>query len=120
MMTATVSGLTVSEVASESGVSGSAIRFYESHGLITAHRTSGNQRRFGAEAACRVKVARVAQRIGLTVSEIRSLLDALPTDPTLADWQALHEVLTAEANRRLAELHAALDDIRSGRKLCEL
>ncbi|MEV4200300.1 MerR family transcriptional regulator [Micromonospora globbae] len=115
-----MSTLTVSDVARESGVSGSAVRFYERQGLITAGRTSGNQRRFGPEAACRVRVARVAQRIGLSVGEIRELLAALPPDPEPADWQALHERLTAEAEQRIRELHAALDDIRSGRKLCEL
>jgi MerR family transcriptional regulator, redox-sensitive transcriptional activator SoxR len=116
----TVGTLTVGEVARESGVSGSAIRFYEREGLIAATRTGGNQRRFGSEAACRVRVARVAQRIGLSVQEIRGLLDALPREPDLADWQRLHERLTAEAERRIAELHAALDDIRSGRRLCDL
>lgn len=112
--------LTVGEVARESGVSGSAIRFYERQGLIEAGRTSGNQRRFGPEAACRVRVARVAQRIGLSVGEIRDLLATLPPEPALVDWQRLHERLTAEAERRIAELHAALDDIRSGRRLCDL
>ncbi|MEU4478412.1 MerR family transcriptional regulator [Micromonospora sp. NPDC023966] len=111
---------TVGEVARESGVSGSAIRFYERQGLIEATRTGGNQRRFGSDAACRVRVARVAQRIGLSVTEIRGLLAALPPEPGLADWQALHEKLTGEAERRIRELHAALDDIRSGRRLCEL
>lgn len=115
-----MSTLTVGEVARESGVSGSAIRFYEREGLITATRTSGNQRRFGSEAACRVRVARAAQRIGLTVGEIRDLLAALPPEPDLADWQRLHDRLAAEAERRIAELHRALDDIRSGRRLCEL
>ena len=51
----TMVGLTVSEVASDSGVNASAVRFYEAHGLISAERTSGNQRRFSADAACRVK-----------------------------------------------------------------
>ncbi|MDG4804517.1 MerR family transcriptional regulator [Micromonospora sp. WMMD980] len=112
--------LTVGEVAREAGVSGSAIRFYERQGLIEAGRTSGNQRRFGPDAACRVRVARVAQRIGLSVGEIRDLLAALPPEPALTDWQRLHGRLTAEAERRIAELHAALDDVRSGRRLCDL
>jgi MerR family redox-sensitive transcriptional activator SoxR len=115
-----VGGLTVSEVARESGVNGSAIRFYESQGLITASRTSGGQRRFDHNAACRVKVARVAQRVGLSVQEIRDLLATLPADPDLADWKALHIRLAAEAKRRIAELNAALEEISSGRKLCEL
>jgi MerR family transcriptional regulator, redox-sensitive transcriptional activator SoxR len=115
-----VTGLTVSEVARESGVNGSAIRFYEAQGLISATRTSGGQRRFDDQAACRVKVARVAQRIGLSVQEIRDMLATLPLDASLEDWKALHARLTAEAQTRIAELNAALEDINSGRKLCEL
>ncbi|MFG2048744.1 MerR family transcriptional regulator [Micromonospora sp. NPDC048935] len=112
--------LTVGEVARESGVSGSAVRFYERQGLIAAARTSGNQRRFDSDAACRIRVARVAQRVGLTVNDIRDLLAVLPPNPEPADWQGLHDRLTAEAERRIRDLHAALDDIGSGRRLCDL
>ncbi|MFG1841109.1 MerR family transcriptional regulator [Micromonospora sp. NPDC049175] len=112
--------LTVGEVARESGVSGSAVRFYERQGLISAARTSGNQRRFDSDAACRIRVARVAQRVGLTVNDIRALLAALPSDAGPADWQGVHDRLIAEAERRISDLHAALDDIGSGRRLCDL
>lgn len=67
----------------------SAVRFYEAHGLITSERTAGNQRRFHESDACRIKVIRVAQRIGLSVAEIRKRLDGLPLDPSVADWQRL-------------------------------
>jgi MerR family transcriptional regulator, redox-sensitive transcriptional activator SoxR len=121
-MTSVVSavGRTVSQVAQDSGTSASAIRFYEAQGLIKATRTAGNQRRFREDAACRVKAARVAQRVGLTVNEVRELLDTLPPNPTLPDWQALHGHLKDEAERRIAELNAVLADISSGAKLCEL
>jgi MerR family redox-sensitive transcriptional activator SoxR len=112
--------LTIGDVARESGVSSSAIRFYEARGLVAASRTSGNQRRFDEHAACRVRVAQVAQRIGLSINEIATLLGTLGPDPTLDDWKRLHTELTAEAHRRIADLHHALDDISSGRKLCEL
>ncbi|MQA15571.1 MAG: MerR family transcriptional regulator [Pseudonocardiaceae bacterium] len=112
--------LTVSDVARESGVAASAIRFYARHGLISSRRTPGNQRRFDEDAACRVKVARVAQRVGLSIAEIGELLSNLPPNATLKDWQHQHDILCAEGERRIAELRAALDDITSGRKLCEL
>jgi MerR family transcriptional regulator, redox-sensitive transcriptional activator SoxR len=115
-----MTSLTVAEVAIESGVSGSAIRFYERNGLIAATRTSGNQRRFDEHAACRVKVARVAQRVGLSVKEIREVLDGLGEEPTLEDWARVHHLLTTETRRRIDELNAALDAIASGDKLCEL
>jgi MerR family transcriptional regulator, redox-sensitive transcriptional activator SoxR len=109
---------TVGEVAREAGVSPHTVRFYEQHGLIAAERTPGNQRRFDTGTACRIKVARVAQRIGLTIAEVRGLLDTLPPAPTPGDWQQLEHALAAEAERRIGELRAVLADIRSDQKLC--
>ncbi len=113
-------GRTVSDVARDSGVAPSAVRFYERHGLIASRRTAGNQRRFDDDAACRVKAARVAQRIGLSIAEIAGLLSAVPPGGGAEDWMRLHETLAAEGERRIAELRAALADITSDRKLCEL
>ena len=112
--------LSVSEVASASGIAPSAVRFYEKHGLITAHRTAGDQRRFDDNAACRIKVAKVAQRVGLTVREIADVLTALPDDPQPADWARIADVLIQEAEARTAALRANLDEIRSGTRLCEI
>ena len=112
--------LSVSEVASASGVAPSAVRFYEKHGLITAHRTAGDQRRFDDDAACRIKVAKVAQRVGLTVREIADVLAALPDGPQPADWARIADVLIEEAEARTAALRAHLDEIRSGVRLCEI
>ena len=39
-------GLTIGEVATRSGFAPSAIRYYEREGLLSAQRTSGNQRRY--------------------------------------------------------------------------
>ncbi|WP_238019621.1 MerR family transcriptional regulator [Dactylosporangium sp. AC04546] len=114
------SSLTVSDVAAESGVAASAVRFYERQGLIHAARTGGNQRRFERDAVCRVKVARVAQRVGLSVAEIREMLDTLPVEPGLDDWLRLRVQLADEAHRRIASLEAVLDDIASEQKLCDL
>lgn len=112
--------LTVSQVAYQSGVAPSAIRFYEKHGLITATRTHGNQRRFGPDAPCLVKVARVAQRIGLSLAEIAAILGGLPTDAGEQDWRRVHASLVDEAERRIADLRSQLDAVTSGRKLCEI
>jgi MerR family redox-sensitive transcriptional activator SoxR len=109
----------VSEVAADSGVAPSAVRFYEQHGLIAAHRTAGGQRRFD-DSACRIKVAKVAQRVGLTVREIAEVFSTLPADPQPQDWARLAAVLIEEAESRTAALRAYLDELRSGAKLCEV
>lgn len=112
--------LSVSEIASQAGVAASAVRFYEKHGLVAAERTSGNQRRFLPGAACRIQVARVAQRVGLSVREIAEILDDLPQDPGPDDWHDVSEALISEARRRIADLEASLAMLGSDARLCEI
>jgi MerR family redox-sensitive transcriptional activator SoxR len=111
---------TVSEVARESSVAASAVRFYEKHGVITAERTPTNQRRFTDTAACRIKVAKLAQRVGLTVREIADVFTDLPADPGPEDWGRVATVLVEHAEARTAELRDRLADMASGTKLCEI
>lgn len=112
--------LTVSDVAAEAGVAPSAVRFYETYGVITATRTASNQRRFDRSAGCRIKVAKLAQRVGLTVREIAEVFADLPADPGPADWDRVANVLIAEAETRTAQLRSRLSDMRSGTRLCEI
>lgn len=97
--------LTVGDVAQRSGVSVSALHFYERKGLIHSTRTSGNQRRFPREVLRRIAVIKVAQRVGIPLSEIREALSALPDDcvPTRRDWATLaerwHDDLSARIDR---------------------
>lgn len=112
--------LTVSEVAAGSGVAPSAVRFYEKHGVIDAVRTSGNQRRFAESAACRIQVAKLAQRVGLTVREIAHLYKDFPAEPQPQDWAALGDRLVIEAERRLRDLKTQIAAMGSDAKLCEI
>ncbi|MGC5033435.1 MerR family transcriptional regulator [Micromonospora sp. DT229] len=112
--------LSVSEVAADSGVAPSAVRFYESHGIVTAVRTTGNQRRFDTSAACRIQVAKLAQRVGLSVREIAELFTDLPPDPQPEDWQRVAGQLVTEVEQRVRHLKAQLAAMESGAKLCEI
>ncbi len=112
--------ITVQDVANESGVAPSAVRFYERYGVVTASRTSGNQRRFDDSAGCRIKVAKLAQRVGLTVREIADLFSSLPEDPGPEDWGRLAGQLITEAETRTADLKNQLVLLQSGAKLCEM
>jgi MerR family redox-sensitive transcriptional activator SoxR len=83
--------LTIGEVAKRTGLAPSALRFYESKGLITAERTAGDQRRYHREVLRRIAFIRVAQRVGLTLEEIDGALRTLPADraPTAKEWERL-------------------------------
>lgn len=112
--------LTVGDVAAETDVAPSAVRFYEKHGVITAERTAGNQRRFDESAACRIHIAKFAQRVGLTVREIAELYADLPSDPEPADWRRIADLIIAEAQQRVTDLKSQLDALSSGVKMCDL
>jgi MerR family redox-sensitive transcriptional activator SoxR len=80
--------LTIGEVARRSGVAASALRFYEERGLITSVRTSAGHRRFARPVIRRVAFIVFAQRVGLSLDEIRGELAKLPADrvPSRRDW----------------------------------
>ena len=86
-----MSELTIGELADRSGVSTSALRFYEERGLIESRRTTGNQRRYAKATLRRVAFIRTAQRVGLTLEEVADALATLPQGrtPTKADWARL-------------------------------
>jgi MerR family redox-sensitive transcriptional activator SoxR len=113
-------GRTVGEVAAEAGVAASAVRFYEQNGVVTAYRTAGNQRRFDDSAACRIRIAKVAQRVGLTVREIADVFTTLPPHPQPEDWHRIADILVDEAERRVTTLRTYLAGMRSDVRLCEL
>ena len=83
--------LTIGDLSARSGVAPSAIRFYETHGLISSERTSGNQRRFRRSTLRRLAFIRTAQRVGLSLEEIGEALATLPAGrtPTRSDWARL-------------------------------
>ncbi|WP_122817452.1 MerR family DNA-binding transcriptional regulator [Nocardioides pantholopis] len=112
--------LSVKDVAAAAGIAPSAVRFYEKHGLITARRTAGGQRRFDDTAACRIRVAKVAQRVGLTVRQIADHFESLPDRPQPQDWERFADVLIDEAESRTAALRNCLGDLGSGTQLCEI
>jgi MerR family redox-sensitive transcriptional activator SoxR len=83
--------LSIGELARRTGLSVSAIRFYESRHLVQATRGSGNQRRFMRSDIRRLSFALIAQQLGLTLAEIEAELSTLAPghSPTQAEWGAI-------------------------------
>jgi MerR family redox-sensitive transcriptional activator SoxR len=105
--------LTVGEVARRSGVTVSALHFYEAQGLITASRTAGNQRRYPRTVLRRVAFVRVAQRVGISLAEIGSALATLPpaAAPGREDWARLSAAWRSEQDQRMAQLKKLRDTL---------
>ena len=98
--------MTISEVAKRSGVAASALRFYEAEGLIRSERKGSGHRRFPSHVLRRIAFIVFAQRVGLSLAEIRGELAKLPQDraPTGRDWSRLSAMWTTRIGERIAEL----------------
>jgi MerR family redox-sensitive transcriptional activator SoxR len=96
--------LSIGEVAAQTGVSVSALRYYERIGLLpTAEREQG-RRRFPASTVPRLGIVAAAKRAGLSLAEIRSLLGAVDAGAPLGEpLRDLAERSLPEAEARIAE-----------------
>lgn len=103
--------LSIGELSRRTGMSVSAIRFYEARGLVTAIRTGGNQRRFARADMRRLSFALIAQQLGLTLSEISTELATLPQGraPTRKDWQAVSRRIRGALDQRIEMLERTRD-----------
>ncbi|BDU16785.1 redox-sensitive transcriptional activator SoxR [Lysobacter auxotrophicus] len=101
-----VEELSVGEVARRSGVSVSALHFYEAKGLIQSQRSGGNQRRYARDTLRRIAIIRAAQRVGMPLATIRDALGSLPEarTPTRRDWSRLSRAWREELDARIGEL----------------
>jgi MerR family transcriptional regulator, redox-sensitive transcriptional activator SoxR len=106
-------GLSPGEVAARMRIAPSAVRYYADQGLLPHRRTSGNQRRFHADVLCRVAMIQSAQRVGMSLDEIRAALTELPPGqvPSRADWDRLADRLRAVLSERIDTMFDLLDEL---------
>jgi MerR family redox-sensitive transcriptional activator SoxR len=107
--------MTIGEMVERSGVAHSALRFYESEGLLHADRTDGGQRRYHRDQLRRVAFIRIAQQVGLSLDAIRDALAELPEQrtPTAKDWAKLSRSWRPMLDDRIAELERMRDQLDS-------
>nr|WP_221203750.1 redox-sensitive transcriptional activator SoxR [Modestobacter versicolor] len=105
--------LGIGEVAARSGVSVPAVRYYETRGLLTSVRDTGNRRRYPRTVLRRLAFVSAAQRVGLSLEEIAASLAELPEGrtPTRADWTRLSRSWRGRVDARIAELEALREDL---------
>jgi MerR family redox-sensitive transcriptional activator SoxR len=103
--------LSIGDLARRTGMSVSAIRFYEARGLVSAIRSAGNQRRFPRSDIRRLSFALIAQQLGLTIAEIEAELATLPHGraPTQADWAAISARVRGTLDAKIALLERTRD-----------
>ncbi|GEM78934.1 redox-sensitive transcriptional activator SoxR [Vibrio superstes] len=104
---------TVGEAAKRCGVATSALRFYESKGLIESIRTEGNQRRYPASTIRVISVIKAAQQIGVSLDEIKLALKTLPNhkQPTKKDWARMSKRWAASLDQKILEMQRLRDNL---------
>jgi MerR family transcriptional regulator, redox-sensitive transcriptional activator SoxR len=100
--------LAIGEVAERSGVTASAIRFYEDQGLLASRRTTGNQRRYDRAVLRRIALIQAGKAAGIPLEQIRAALDTLPArrTPTRRDWERFSRRWRKNLDERIATLQA--------------
>lgn len=107
--------MTIGEVSDRANVAPSALRFYEREGLISSVRSEGGQRRYHRDVLRRIAFVRAAQRVGLSLDEVRACLAGLPGSraPNAADWARLSRQWRPLLDKRIAELERVRDGLDS-------
>jgi len=100
----------ISELAREFDVTPRAIRFYEDQGLLAPQR-SGSRRIYGKRDYVRLKLILRGKRLGLSLSEVASMLDLY--DSVRDEKLQLTQFLSALAERReqLERQRADIDEM---------
>ncbi|HEU4590173.1 MAG TPA: MerR family transcriptional regulator [Steroidobacteraceae bacterium] len=96
----------IGQIAKQTGVPATALRYYEDAGILPAPARIGGRRSYDARAVRHIDVLRFAQRAGFTLEEIRTLFHGFGAEtPLSARWQAL-------ARAKLRELELLAKRIR--------
>ena len=110
---------TIGELAKEFDLTTRAIRFYEDCGLLAPQR-SGRQRVYSARDRTRLKLTLRGKRLGLTLAEVKELVDMYEsprdTQPQLKKFLVVLAAHRAQLEQQLADLHANLDEVRAHEK----
>ena len=98
--------LTIGELARRTGLAVSAIRFYETKGIVSSIRSAGNQRRFLRSDIRRLSFVLIAQQLGFSILEIKAALGALPVNraPTQKDWERISRDFRSQLDQRISRL----------------
>ena len=98
--------LSIGVTARRSGVATSALRFYETRGLISSIRVSGNHRRYHRATLRRIAIIRMAQTLGLSLKEIAAALAPLPQTrvASAGGWEKLSTRWGEQLDQRIEEL----------------
>jgi MerR family redox-sensitive transcriptional activator SoxR len=106
-------GLSIGDLADRTGLAVSAIRFYETKGLVTPLRNAGGHRRYDRSDIRRLSFVLIAQDLGFSLSVIATVMADLPSgrSPTRADWTRISKAFRADIDARIVGLERLRDTL---------
>ncbi|TJY44155.1 MerR family transcriptional regulator [Cohnella pontilimi] len=97
--------LSIGDVADQSGVPASALRYYEKEGLLPPAERKGGQRRYSPDILFRIRVIKMAQQAGFQVNEILTLLEGFDSNvPPSERWREMAQKKRMELEEKQREL----------------
>lgn len=105
--------ITIGQLAERTGLSVSAIRYYETQGLVSSERSSGGQRRFLRSDIRRLSFVLIAQQVGFSIEQIRKQMEALPEGrtPNKKDWTRMSRGFRKELDAKIEALNQMRDQL---------
>ncbi|HVY90817.1 MAG TPA: redox-sensitive transcriptional activator SoxR [Hyphomonadaceae bacterium] len=105
--------LTIGQLAERTGLSVSAIRFYETKHLVSPVRNKGGQRRYLRSDIRRLSFVLIAQQLGFSIEKIRAALSSLPErrTPTQKDWEQISRAFRSELDQRIGAMTRLRDHL---------
>lgn len=98
--------LGIGDLARQARIRPSALRYYESIGLLPSARRVGGRRVYPASTVRRIALIKMAQRAKFTLAEIGQLLDTAPDRGATRQWRALAERKIPELDQFIQETQA--------------
>ena len=99
-----MSELTIGDIAKRAGIAASAIRYYETEGLLPKPRRRSGRRAYDADVLDRLALIEVAKRAGFTVAETHELLSGFTRKTTPGQRRrSLAKAKLKELDGRIAE-----------------
>ena len=106
--------LTIGEVARKAGIRTSALRYYESMGLLPEpRRVYGGHRRYDERIFELLAILRLAQQADFTIAEMRMLVSGFPPETSASErWQFL-------VQKKLQEVEATIAHAQQTKRLLQ-
>jgi MerR family redox-sensitive transcriptional activator SoxR len=100
----------IGDVARQSGLSTSAIRYYEAEGLLPQSSRTSGRREFDAKTVDRLQLIAAAQKFGFRLSEIREMLKVTDGKEPKGGWRSW-------VKSKVEEIDADMEQMRHAREL---